>query len=163
MRHTRDEVIKRTIAEHRRLDRLVASLSEADWKRLLPRPETKDPWTVKDGLAHVIYWKANFARRIRGERRPPEERGLEFHELNHVIYARWRRRPPREVVSWHREVQKDLLAALRAAPAKLFSGKPHAPDWPYDLDGHSAFHRVKDIERALARDKAQTRTTRRKR
>jgi hypothetical protein len=37
MRHKREEVIKRTIAEHRRLDRLVASLSEADWKRLLPR------------------------------------------------------------------------------------------------------------------------------
>jgi hypothetical protein len=158
MRHKREEVIKRTISEYRRLDRLVARLSTADWKRLVPRPESKDPWTVKDALAHVVYWKANFARHIRGQRRPPEERGLEFHEINHVIYMRWRRRPPREVVSWHREVQKDLLAALKAAPAKLFSGRSRGADWPHDLDGHSAFHRVKDIEQAVGKAQAKPRT-----
>ncbi len=51
MRHTREEVIKRTIQEFERLDRLVNNLTDEDWNRLLPRPETKDPWTVKDALA----------------------------------------------------------------------------------------------------------------
>ena len=32
---------------------------------------------------------------------------------------------------------------------KWFSGKERGPDWPGDLDGHSSYHRLKDIERAL--------------
>ena len=43
MRHTREEVIKRTIREFERLDRLVKNLTDEDWNRLLARPETKDP------------------------------------------------------------------------------------------------------------------------
>jgi len=43
MRHTRSEVIKRTIREFELLDDLVAGLANQDWGRLLPRPETKDP------------------------------------------------------------------------------------------------------------------------
>jgi len=50
MRHSRSEVIKRTIREFELLDDLVAGLANQDWGRLLPRPETKDPWTVKDAL-----------------------------------------------------------------------------------------------------------------
>jgi len=50
MRHTREEVIKRTIREFERLDRLVNNLTDEDWNRLPTRPETKDPWTVKDAL-----------------------------------------------------------------------------------------------------------------
>jgi len=151
MRHTRAHVIKRTIQEFTLLDRLVSRLKDADWKRRLPRPETKDPWTVKDALVHITHWKANEARVIRGKRRPPEERGLEVNDVNRLIYLRWRRRTPKEVLAWHRQVQKDVLAALRAAPAEWFSKREHAPDWPGDLDSHSAAHRIKDIERALAR------------
>ena len=43
MRHTRDEVIERTIQEFDLLDQLVANLSEADWQRPLPRPRPKTP------------------------------------------------------------------------------------------------------------------------
>ena len=43
-----------------------------------------------------------------------------------------------------------MLAALREAPEKWFSGRERKPEWPNDLDGHSAYHRVKDIEQALA-------------
>src|SRR5256886_12714477 len=41
------------------------------------RSPTRDPWTVKDALAHILYWKEHTARVIRGERRPPEMRGLD--------------------------------------------------------------------------------------
>jgi hypothetical protein len=54
------------------------------------------------------------------------------------------------VLAWHRQVQEDVLAALQAAPDEWFSARERNSDWPYDLDGHSAYHRVKDIERALA-------------
>jgi hypothetical protein len=58
------------------------------------------------------------------------------------------------VLLWHRQVHVDLLAALRAAPDRWYSRRDRGPDWPFDLDGHSAEHRVKDIERALTRGKA---------
>ena len=154
MRHTRDEVIERTISEYRKLDRVVSKLTPAQWRRRVPRPETKDPWTVKDALVHITHWKADTARSMRGERRPPEERGLNVTDGNHLVYMRWRRRSPKDVLAFHRQVQKDVLATLRAAPNKLFSGKSHDPDWPGDLDSHSAAHRRRDIEQAIKGPKA---------
>ncbi len=150
MRHNREEVIERTIREYELLDRVVAGLSDEDWKKPLLRPETKDPWTVKDALAHITHWKADVARSARGQRRPPEERGLGVTEGNRLVYLRWRDRSPQQVLAWHRQVQQDVLAALRAAPDKWFSDKERNPDWPGDLVGHSAYHRVNDIEQAIA-------------
>ena len=150
MRHTREEVVERTIREFELLDQLVAGLRDEEWNRPVRRPEGKDPWTVKDALVHITHWKANTARVARKQRRPPEERGLETNDYNHLIYERWRDRAPREVLAWHRHVQEDLLAALREAPEDWFSGKERGAPWPFDLDGHSAEHRVKDIERTLA-------------
>lgn len=150
MRHTRTDVIERTTLEFERLDSLVANLTQEEWERPLPRPETKEHWTVKDALAHITHWKADVARSARGQRRPPEERGLGEKDANHLIYLRWRDRTPQEVLAWHRQVQEEVLAALRAAPEEWFSGRERRAEWPYDLDAHSAYHRVKDIERALA-------------
>jgi hypothetical protein len=150
MRQKRDEVIERTIQEFELLDRLVVNLTNEDWNQLLIRPETKDPWTVKDALAHITHWKADVARSARGQRRPAEERGLGESDANHLIYLRWHDRSPQEVLAWHRLVQADVLAALREAPDEWFSGRERRQEWPYDLDSHSANHRVKDIERALA-------------
>ena len=149
MRHTREAVIARAEAEFARLDTIVAGLSDHQWQLPLARSETKDPWTVKDAVAHVAHWKADQIRRLRGRRPPPEERGLSVNEGNHLVYERWRDRPPREVLDWHREVQQELLLALREAPDELFSGRERGPAWPYDIDGHSADHRVRDLERAL--------------
>jgi len=153
MTHTRDEVIKRATREFRLLDRLVSGLTAAEWRKAVPRPETKEPWTVKDALAHITHWKANVARSARRQPRPPEERGLNITDGNRLIYRRWRDRSPQEVLAWHRKVQKDVLAALRESPAEWFSRRSRGPDWPYDLLGHSAEHRVRDIERALERGK----------
>jgi hypothetical protein len=150
MRHTREEVIQRTIREFRRLDRLVAGLTAAEWRKLVPRPETKEPWTVKDALAHITYWKAGVALTARGQRRPPESR-LNITEGNHAVYVRYHKRSPREVLEWHRQVQADVLKALREAPAAWFSRPSRSTNWPFDLDGHSAEHRVRDIERALGK------------
>ncbi len=154
MRHTRAEVIQRTTREFQQLDRLVANLANEDWKRLVPRPETKDPWTVKDALAHITHFKADVIRSMKGQPRSPKVRGLTMTEENHLIYLRWRRRSPQDVLAWHRQVQKDVLAALRKAPDDWFSGRQRKADWPFDLEGHSSYHRIKDIEQALAKRKA---------
>jgi len=149
MRHTRKEVIERTIREFKLLDRLVANLSDQDWKRLVPRPETKDPWTVKDALAHVTHFKVDVIRSMNRQRKPSEVQGLGITDENHVIYLRWWNRSPREVLAWHRQVQKDVLSALKTVPEEWFSGKERHEEWPNDLDGHSAYHRGRDIEQAL--------------
>jgi hypothetical protein len=149
MRHTRDEVIKRTIQEFQLLDDLVSSLTDEDWSRLLARPETKDPWTVRDALAHVTHFKADVARKIKRQPMPAEVKGLSETDENHLIYTRWRDRSPEEVLAWHRQVQDDVLAALQEAPEEWFSGRERQPEWPFDLDGHSSYHRTKDIEQAL--------------
>jgi hypothetical protein len=149
MHHTREEVIQRTICEYELLDHMAANLTNEDWELLLIRPETKDPWTVKDALAHITHWKADVARSARKLPRPPEERGLNYNDGNHLIYQRWHDRPAQEVLEWHRQVQEDVLAALKAAPDEWFSARERRMEWPYDLDGHSAYHRTKDIARAL--------------
>ncbi|MFN2263633.1 MAG: DinB family protein [Anaerolineales bacterium] len=149
MRHSREEVIKRTIREYEHLDQLVDNLADQDWDRPLARPETKDPWRVKDALAHITHWKADVVRRIKRQPVPIEEKGLNITDGNHLIYMRWRDRSPGEVLAWHRQVQEDVLAAIQEAPEAWFSGREHREEWPFDLDGHSSYHRVKDIEQAL--------------
>ena len=156
MTHTRNEVVKRAIREFRLLDRLVAGLSPAEWRKAVPRPETKEPWTVKDALAHITYWKVGVALEARGKRMPPEH-SLKPTELNHLVYTRYHKRPAREVLEWHRRVQEDLLSALQEAPDEWFIRPSRRDNWPYDLDGHSAEHRVKDIQRALAKRKTKAR------
>jgi Mycothiol maleylpyruvate isomerase N-terminal domain len=150
MFHSREELIERTIREFELLEELVAGLSDEDWERPLLRPEGKDPWTVKDALVHIAYWKADVARMARGQRRSVETRGLRTNDHNHLVYERWRDRSPHEILAWHRQVQEDVLSALREAPEAWFSGRERGSPWPFDLDGHSAYHRVHDIERALA-------------
>ncbi len=149
MRHTRAEVIHRTVEEFERLDHLVAHLTDEEWNRLLARPETKDPWTVKDALAHITHWKADTVRKIRRQPIPAEEKGLNWTDGNRLIYVRWRDRSPQEVLAWHRQVQADALAALRATPEAWFGNRERRPEWPFDLDGHSSYHRINDIEDAL--------------
>jgi len=151
MRHTRKNVIDRTRCEFAQLDRLVSRLRPADWKQPVPRPPTRDPWTVKDALAHIVYWKEHTARVIRGERRPPEMRGLDVNQINRVIYERWRGQRPSKVVAWHRRVHEEVLRTLARTPAEWIGRRDRSPQWPADLDGHSAAHRVKDIEGALGR------------
>ena len=159
MRHRKQDVIARTRREYAILDRLVRRLRPVDWTRRVPRPPARDPWTVKDALAHIVYWKEHSARVFRGERRLPEMRGLDVNAINRLIYRRWRGRRPAELVAWHRRVQRDVLATLAANPPEWFSRRERAPKWPLDFDAHSADHRADDIEAALA----PARVTRRRR
>lgn len=150
MHHTREEIIQRTIQEFELLDNLVAHLTDEQWQRPLARSETKDPWTVKDALAHITHWKADVARVARRLPPPDEERGLNETDGNRLVYLRWRDRSPQEVLAWHRQVHQDVLETLRAAPEEWFNKRERRAEWPNDLDGHSAYHRVKDIQQALA-------------
>ncbi|GAB4501072.1 MAG: hypothetical protein Fur0035_06130 [Anaerolineales bacterium] len=149
MRHSREEVIKRTIREFNLLNDLVSGLVDDDWNRLLTRPETRDPWTVKDALAHITHFKADVIRKLKKQPIPAAVKGLSETDENHLIYARWRDRSPQDILAWHRQVQDDILTALQSAPEEWFSGREHRPEWPFDLESHSRYHRIQDIEQTL--------------
>jgi len=160
VRHTTRDVLARTRREFAILDRLVSRLKPADWKRRVPRPPARDPWTVKDAVAHIVYWKEHSARVFRGERRLPEMRGLDVNQINRLVYRHWRRRSPRELVSWHRRVHREVLETLAANSPAWFSRRERSPAWPLDFDGHSADHRRRDIEAALAPERVSGRRPR---
>lgn len=149
MQHSRQEVIQRTIQEFELLDQLLANLSEEEWLRLVPRPEGKDAWTIKDAVAHVTHFKADAIRSMHRRPKPVDVRGLDVNAENHLLYLRWRDWSPQAVLAWHRQVHIEVLAALQATPEAWFSGRDRRADWPFDLDGHSAYHRLQDIEEAL--------------
>jgi mycothiol maleylpyruvate isomerase-like protein len=149
MHHSRRNVIQRTIREFELLDHLVAGLSEQEWMQPVPRPEGKDPWTIKDSVAHITHFKADVIRSMHRTPKPTELRGLGESAENHIIYLRWRDRSPQEVLAWHRQIQKEVLVALQETPEEWFSRRERRAEWPFDLDGHSAYHRIKDIEEAL--------------
>ena len=149
MRHTKKTVVARTRREFASLDRVVRRLRPADWKRPVPRPEGRAPWTVKDALAHILYWKEHTCRVFRGEPRLPEMRDLGVEQINRKIYNRWRRRWPSALVAWHRRVHTDVMTTLAKTPTEWFSRKQRSHEWPLDFDGHSAWHRIRDIEAAL--------------
>ena len=95
--------------------------------------------------------KREFARLVRVVSRPrlPEMRGLNIEAISRLIYERWRRRRPSELVSWHRRVHADVLETLAKTPSEFFGRRERSREWPLDFDGHSAAHRMKDIEAAL--------------
>jgi hypothetical protein len=149
VRHTRADVIARTRREFEELDALVSRLGPDDWAKPAPRPETRDPWTVEDALIHIVYWKEHTVRVLRGERRPPEMRGLEVGEVNALVYVLWRDRPPAEAVKYHREVHADVMRTLETIPEERITGKERSVEWPLDFDLHSADHRRRDMEAAI--------------
>ncbi len=149
MRHTRESVLKRVTTEFALLDEAVSRLEPADWRRPVGRPESKDPWTLQDALAHVTHWKAESARAIRREKRSEASAALAkltINDSNHRIYEEWKDRPTKDVLAWHRKVQGELVAAIEAAPAAWFSSRDRKEQWPFDAVGHSVEHRVKDLE-----------------
>ena len=149
MLHTRESVLQRVTDEFEALEAAIANLGKEDWALHLGKREGKDPWNVKDSLAHITYWKANAVRSLRGERRKKGEAPLpkSITESNHVIYEELKDRSLSDVLAWHRKVQEELVAALKEAPDTLFSKRERSPVWPFDAAGHSTEHRVKDIEK----------------
>ena len=150
MRYTRADVLEREAREHAALERLLANLRAGDWARLVPRPETRDPWTVKDAVAHILHWKQHTVRRIRGFKAPAEERGLTITESNRRVYERWRERPVKEMLAWHHQVHAEAVAALNELPEDWFTRRERGPDWLGDLHSHVAAHRRRDLEPALS-------------
>ena len=153
IRHGKRGTIARVGAEYRALDRVVRRLG-----RRLSQPVpgfgarariTRERWTGKDALAHIVEWKRHQLRTLRSEAHDMTLRGKPIDVQNRMLYARWHRRPVRNVVAYHRAVHRDVMAALRARPESYFGDSPRSPLWPNDLVGHSAGHRQRHLESLL--------------
>ena len=101
----------------------------------MPRPETRDPWTLKDALVHIVYWKAHSARVFRGEKRR-RNRGL--RQLNHLS-EQW---PTLAETSSPGTAVADVIA-----PANEVVQRGAA--WP-DFDGHSRHRGERQSRRAAS-------------
>jgi uncharacterized damage-inducible protein DinB len=153
MRHTRESVLERVIDEYGALEAAIAKLHTSDRQHLLGEREGKDPWTVKDSLAHVTYWKARSMRRFRGERRKPGEapEPRSVIDANHMVFEEWKDRSQEDIIAWHRAVQVELVAAVQDAPDNHFSKRERPGTWPRGAIGHSTEHRLKDLEKPFAK------------
>jgi len=150
VRHTKRATIAAVGTEYRALDRAVRRLGPRRLEGEIPgfgaRARIKrERWRGKDALAHIVEWKRQALRALRTEASDPELRGLLIDRKNRVLYERWHRRPARDVIAYHRAVQRDVMKALRALPGAYFA-KRRSPFWPGDLRGHSAGHRRRHLE-----------------
>jgi len=151
VRHTKRQTLRRVEAEYRALDAAVRRLGAKGLEAPVPgfgaRARTaRERWSRKDALAHVVEWKRQALRALRREASDPELRGLTIERKNRVLYERWRRRPVRAVVAYHRAVHRDVMSALRALPEEYFRATPRGSSWPSDLVGHAAGHRQRHLE-----------------
>lgn len=153
VRHRKEEVLSRSLAEHAALDAVIRGLTPEQWDLLVPRAPGKDPWTVRDAVAHIVFWKSQAARVMRGERPPEALRGQSYRALNAMVYEDWKREPPEAILAWHDRVQREVLAAIDGRDEAWFSGRLRSPFWPTDLESHSAEHRVGDVQAALVRSR----------
>lgn len=153
IRHTKRATIARVEREYRALDRVVRLLGPR-LSEVVPgfgaRARIKrERWTGKDALAHIVAWKHHQLRTLSRTPHDLTIRGRPIAEQNRILYRRWHRRTAREVVTYHRQIHRKVVAALRARPESYFSDPPRSPLWPNDLVGHAAGHREQHLEALL--------------
>jgi len=148
--HNKRETIARVEREYRALERTVKRLGtkglEADVPGFGARARIKrERWLRKDALAHIVEWKRQQLRALRGEPSDPALRGMRLDQKNRYFYRKWHSRPAREVVAYHRRVGREIRTAMRALGPEYFA-KRVSPLWPNDLIGHAAEHRRRHLE-----------------
>ena len=153
--HNKAETIARVEAEYRALDATVRRLGANGLGEPIPgfgarARKRRERWRRKDSFAHIVYWKEHSLRALRralGRKEPfdLEMRGKTVDAQNRILYLRWRDRPARDVVAYHRTIQRQISKAMRALPAAYYA-KRFSSLWPYDLAGHSTWHREHHLE-----------------
>jgi hypothetical protein len=150
VQHDKRETIARVEKEYRALDRVVRRLAANGLAEPVPGFGTRarirrERWLRKDALAHIVEWKRQALRALRKERSDPQLKGLTIDRKNRRLYARWHGRPARDVIAYHRSLQREVAKAMRALPPAYYANR-FSPQWPNDLVGHSAWHREHHLE-----------------
>jgi hypothetical protein len=148
--HDKRETIGRVEDEYRALDRVVRRLGAKGLSESVPgfgarARIRRERWLRKDALAHIVEWKRQALRALRKETSDPQLKGLPIDRKNRRLYERWHGRPARDVIAYHRSVQRDITKAMRSLPPAYYANR-FSPQWPNDLVGHSAWHREHHLE-----------------
>jgi uncharacterized protein (TIGR03083 family) len=112
----KDELLKDIQTEHRRLEKLLASLSEEQ----LLLPGAVGDWSVKDVIAHLVEWERLFLEwyrcGIEGTSPAIQPVGMgrtAIDQLNRGFYERSRLRPLPEVLADFKASYQEILDTLQ--------------------------------------------------
>lgn len=154
----RAELFAAIDAGWQRLDVLVRSLADDDWRRPLPAEEPgADARTVADVIAHLAAWKQKSLKIAMSQAEPGvaavddyPSRVLDFdyNVFNHDVLLEWREQSPTSVLARHRAAHHGLLVALEALPDDrlLVDGRPRR--WLRPCLGHLGDH-IAELEKAV--------------
>jgi|SRR5215203_5496091 len=140
---------------------LLSALDEAG-PELIERPGTWNNWTLKDLMAHIIYWQTvaidRLQKTIAGRRDEIEPAGDEdaIDRINEKVYRANKDRPLAEMRDLFHTTYLSLRTAVKSIPAGLFAESQ--PDGGFSVArtvygdgyGHDEEH-LADVERALGR------------
>ena len=148
--HDKKETIARVEREYRALDRVVKRLGARGLDDPIPgfgarARIRRERWLRKDALAHIVEWKRQQLRAFRREPTDATLKGLTLDRRNRRLYERWHGRSARAVIAFHRDVGREIRAAMRALPDDFYR-KRFSPSWPNDLVGHSTWHREHHLD-----------------
>src|SRR2546423_7349829 len=124
--------MRRVEAEYDALDRAVRTLSRGGLDRPVPgfgkgARGSREHWTYKDALAHILFWKQWQMETIAG--RPHEVRptGRTVHQENRWIYKQWHQRRARDLGPGHRRLHPGGLGTPRTRRPPGFAAKHPGP------------------------------------
>jgi hypothetical protein len=125
------------------LDARLVGLDEA----AMIRPGVQGEWSVKDLLAHLVFWEGgmveNLKRAVRGE--VPQYPSGELDDINAQVFAENRQRPLEAVLAESRQSFEALLAQVQGLPEEdlidpgRFAWTEGKPLWEY-IAGESFEH-----------------------
>jgi hypothetical protein len=134
VQQSRDDLLQRSRDEHRRLEAILADLSDEQMSTLGVTPG----WAVKDHLAHITWWEQRVISVLaRSEPDPVETMPIESKDtdtINAYVFAQNRGRPLSEVRTAFDASYHEMLQLIATAPDDL-----PADRWGW-IDGNSASH-----------------------
>jgi hypothetical protein len=131
---------------------------------LIERPGTWGEWTLKDLLAHIVYWQTVAIDRLQkvADGRRDEIRltgsDAEIDEANENVYRANKDRPLTEMLDIFHSTYRSLRTAVKSLPADLF--REQQPEGTFSVPravhgdgyGHEEEH-LADVENAIQRSK----------
>jgi hypothetical protein len=131
--YTRSELLAVLDREWANIERICASLSEAD----MVKPGAQGEWSIKDILAHISAWEKYLLDRLGMVMTgvPPLYPAMkswdDIHRFNAQVYAENKDRPLTSVIIEFRSLYRGVMTVLEALNDDLLN-QPYSYDFPDD-------------------------------
>ena len=131
--YTRSELLAELDREWANIERICASLSEAD----MVKPGAQGEWSIKDILAHISAWEKYLLDRLgmvmagAPPLYPAMKSWDDIHRFNAQVYAENKDRPLTSVIIEFRSLYRGVMTVLEALNDDLIN-QPYSYDFPDD-------------------------------